>query len=124
MNWVITFLAGFLSGLFGAMGLGGGGVLLIYLTLFAGMEQLQAQGVNLLFFIPIGTVATIIYAIKKKIKWKTVLIFATLGIVGSGFGTYISKLLGGTLLSKLFGGALILTGVWQLFSRQKEKPVV
>ncbi len=124
MNSIITFLAGFLSGMFGAMGLGGGGVLLIYLTLFAGMEQLQAQGVNLLFFIPIGTVATIIYAIRKQIKWKTVLIFACLGIAGSAGGTYISSLLGGTLLSKLFGGALILTGIWQLFSRQKEKPVV
>ncbi len=118
MNGIITFAAGFLSGMFGAMGLGGGGVLLIYLTLFAGVEQLQAQGINLLFFIPIGTAATIIYAIKKQINWKTVLIFAALGVLGSAGGTYLSGLLGGTLLSKLFGGALILTGLWQLFSRQ------
>lgn len=124
MNWLLTFAAGFLSGMFGAMGLGGGGVLLIYLTLFTGMEQLKAQGVNLLFFIPIGTAATIIYAIKKQIKWKTVLIFAGLGILGAAGGTMLSGMLGGKLLSKLFGGVLILAGLWQLFSRQKEKPVV
>ena len=50
MIW--TVLAGLLSGALGAMGLGGGGVLVIYLTLAAQMEQTTAQGVNLLLFIP------------------------------------------------------------------------
>lgn len=120
MNWIVTFAAGFLSGMFGAMGLGGGGVLLIYLTLFAGVEQLKAQGINLLFFIPIGTVATVIYAWKKQIKWKTVLIFALLGILGSAGGSLLSGMLGSHMLSKLFGGVLVFAGLFQFFSRQKQ----
>ena len=52
MSYFWAALAGTLSGVIGAMGLGGGGVLIIYLTLFLGMEQGIAQGVNLIFFIP------------------------------------------------------------------------
>ena len=69
---IIALLAGLLSGIIGAMGLGGGAVLIIYLTLFAETKQLQAQGINLLFFIPIALVAVLIYSKKKQIKWKTV----------------------------------------------------
>ena len=49
MIWDI--IAGLLSGIIGAMGLGGGAVLLIYLSLIKGTDQLKAQGINLLFFI-------------------------------------------------------------------------
>ena len=39
------------------MGLGGGTVLLIYLSLSAQVPQLTAQGINLLVFIPTAAVA-------------------------------------------------------------------
>ena len=38
-----AWIAGFLSGMLGAMGLGGGSVLILYLTLSASVEQLQVQ---------------------------------------------------------------------------------
>ena len=68
----VALLAGLLSGIIGAMGMGGGAVLIIYLTLFASVEQLTAQGINLIFFIPIGITAILIYAKKGKIKWNCV----------------------------------------------------
>ena len=67
---IAALLAGLFSGIIGGMGLGGGAVLIMYLAVFTDTSQLKAQGINLLFFIPIGTLAVIIYAIKKKIKWK------------------------------------------------------
>ena len=45
-----ALLAGLFSGIIGGMGLGGGAVLIIYLTVFKNTEQLRAQGINLLFF--------------------------------------------------------------------------
>ena len=51
MSTVIPIIAGFLSGLIGSMGFGGGGVLIIYLVVFANIPQLQAQGINLIFFV-------------------------------------------------------------------------
>ena len=69
MNWT-ALAAGLLSGIIGAMGLGGGAVLIIYLSVFTDMPQLKSQGINLLFFIPIAAAAVAVYGFKKQIKWK------------------------------------------------------
>ena len=115
------FIAGLLSGIIGAMGLGGGAVLLIYLTLFKDVGQLKAQGINLLFFIPIATVSVIIYAFKKQIKWKTVLLFSAFGLLGAAAGATISSLMEGRLLGKLFGGILVIMGIVQAVSAMRQK---
>ena len=65
MNLIGAAVAGFLSGVFGAMGLGGGGVLIIYLTGIVNTEQALAQGINLLFFIPCAIVAVFMHAKKS-----------------------------------------------------------
>ena len=78
---ISALLAGLLSGILGSMGLGGGGVLIIYLTLFTDTEQLTAQGINLLFFIPTAIIAVVIYSIRKEIKWKMSLTIALFGIL-------------------------------------------
>ena len=115
------FIAGLLSGIIGAMGLGGGAVLLIYLTLFKDVGQLKAQGINLLFFIPIATVSVIIYAFKKQIKWKTVLLFSAFGLLGAAAGATVSSLMEGRLLGKLFGGILVIMGIVQAVSAMRQK---
>ena len=46
LDILVSFLIATLSGL----GIGSGGLLVIYLTLLDGMPQLRAQGVNLVFF--------------------------------------------------------------------------
>ena len=115
MIWGI--LAGFLSGIIGAMGLGGGGVLLIYLAAFMGVQQLKAQGINLLFFIPIGTISVIIYAIKKQIQWKKVIPFALFGLAGAVIGFFLSKFLGAEITGKVFGGLLVFLGLKEIFKK-------
>lgn len=116
---VSALIAGFLSGIIGAMGLGGGAVLIIYLSIFTSTEQLTAQGINLLFFIPIGTLAVIIYSIRKQINWKTIMPLAFGGIIGSVSGIFIAKFLGGNMTAKLFGAFLILLGLKELFFFKK-----
>lgn len=112
-----ALLAGLFSGILGAMGLGGGGVLIIYLSLFTNTKQLTAQGINLLFFIPIGLLALIIYSIKKQIKWKITLKFAFWGLLGTALGLLLTNLLGGEITGKIFGGLLILIGIMEIFKR-------
>ena len=53
MSWVWIALASVVSGGLGAMGLGGGGILLLVLV-WAGWPQLAAQGINLLMILPVG----------------------------------------------------------------------
>lgn len=117
---LVALLAGLFSGIIGAMGLGGGAVLIIYLSLFTDTPQLKSQGINLLFFIPTAIAAVIVYALKKQIKWKTVLKVALWGLLGAAVGIYFADLLGGELTSKLFGGLLVIMGVIEIFGK-KEK---
>lgn len=117
MKWA-ALLAGLFSGIIGAMGLGGGAVLIIYLALFTDIPQLKAQGINLLFFIPAATLAVIVYAVKKQIKWKTVLKVALWGLLGAAVGIYFADILGGKLTSKLFGALLVVMGLPQIFSKK------
>ena len=52
MVWEIV--GGLIGGLVGGMGMGGGTLLIPILTLLAGFKQLEAQGINLISFIPIS----------------------------------------------------------------------
>ena len=113
-----ALLAGLFSGIIGGMGLGGGAVLIIYLSVFKDIEQLKAQGINLLFFIPIALVAVIIYALKKQIKWKLTIPIAIGGILGAAGGFFLTDIIGGNFTAKLFGGFLILLGINEIFSKQ------
>ena len=49
---LLPFLCGLGAGILSAWGVGGGTLLLLVMTLFLGVEQTTAQGINLLFFLP------------------------------------------------------------------------
>lgn len=121
MEIVWTALAAFLAGIFSSMGMGGGGILIIYFSIFTTIPQITAQGINVLFFIPIAAFSVIVYHIKGLIEWKTALPFAALGVLSSFAGSYIATLIDGNILSKMFGILLLLMGVRQLFSKNKSK---
>lgn len=119
MSYVWMAIAAVLSGALGSMGLGGGGVLIIYLTLGAGLSQRAAQGVNLLLFIPCAAVALCIYWKKGLIHWKTALLAAAFGLMGAAAGTFLSGVLDAGILRKIFAVMLLVIGVKELLGRVK-----
>lgn len=122
MNVIYQIIAGAAAGLVGGMGLGGGTVLLIYLNLFTQNSQLTAQGINLIFFVPVGLTAVIIYAIKKQIKPKVLLFALPFGVAGSLLGSYITSLFNENLLRGAFAVFLIFLGLKELFVKAPKKP--
>ena len=117
LNAIIAVLSGFL----GAIGVGGGSVLIIYLTLFLSMPQLKAQGINLLFFIPCSLVGLIFHIKNKLIDFKLavpLILFGLLGVVG---GFLLNQIMDETIIRKVFGAFIIIIAVYQLFSVWKEK---
>lgn len=118
---ITALLAGLLSGIAAAMGLGGGAVLIIYLNLFTSTKPLKAGGINLLFFVPIALLAVTVYAFKGQIKWKTVITLSLFGLLGAAVGFGLAGLIGGKLLSRIFGGLLIFMGLKETFSKGIEK---
>ena len=111
--------AGIVSGILGAMGMGGGGVLVIVLTVFCGYEQTLAQGINLIFFVPCAVVAIIIYSYKKLIDWKIAIPFSIMGCIGAVIGSYMTSYFDNKTLSVIFGIMLLVIGLKELFSKTK-----
>ncbi len=121
MDWLISAVAGVMSGLIGAMGMGGGGVLIIYLNLFTDIPQSTAQGINLLFFLPTAVLAVLYYSKKKLIEWKIALPFAGMGIIGTIIGCFLCGRFDNGMLSKIFGVLLLVMGVGGLFRKEKSE---
>lgn len=117
---IAALLAGLFSGLIGSMGLGGGAVLIIYLALFTETEQLRAQGINLIFFVPIALCAVIVYAIKKQIEWKAVLKTALFGLLGAFFGSFLTGFFGQEITVKIFGALLVIMGVKEVLAKSEK----
>lgn len=109
-----VILSSFLSGLLGAMGFGGGSVLIIYLTSFLGLVQKQAQGINLVFFIPIALLSVFMYRKENLLKLKNILPIMIPAVIGSFIGSFLLHYIPGETAGKMFGVLLTLMGIRQL----------
>lgn len=116
-GWLYPTLAGLLAGMAGAMGLGGGSVLLLYLTLIAGVSQLTAQGINLMFFLPCA-LASALFSLKAGlIDKKQALLGIAVGLPGAVAGCVLAGWLGGDWLRTLFGVYMLALGLRELLRK-------
>ncbi len=113
-------LAVILSAAVSAMGLGGGGVLIMYLTLVRDVPQLQAQGINLLFFIPCAIAAICIYGKRKMLRKDIVLPMIFGGLIGVFLGSVLLYRIDTKYISILFACFLIAVGTITLFGKTKK----
>ena len=121
MSWLIAFAAGAATGVLSAFGIGGGSLLLIYLTAFAGVSQQAAQGINLLYFLPAAAAALPAHH-KNGLLEKGVILPAILAGLGTAAAAaWLSNGLDTGLLRKLFGVFLLYIGVTQLVKRDEKK---
>lgn len=118
---MINAIVGFLSGVIASMGLGGGFVLLIWLTLFEDIAQRTAQGINLLFFLPVAVLSVIMHLRAGLINKKLVLSMIPGGILGAILGTLGSQVMGNDLLRKLYAIFLLAFGLRELFAKPQQK---
>lgn len=118
---IAVIISSLLSGVLGSMGFGGGTVLILYLTLVAGTEQKQAQGINLVFFLPCAVLSVIYYSKKGIINIKQILPYVFFGITGALFGYTLLDKIPSAFLSKAFGVFLIFLGLKDLFLLKKNK---
>lgn len=113
---VVSTLLGFLSGL----GIGGGSLLILWLTLVLKMDHTAARALNLLFFIPSALVACLFRWHRGDLNWKSVLPAVISGCIAAFCFSLLSANMNLDLLKRLFGGLLILTGLREIFFKQKK----
>ena len=111
---IFTVIASFVIAVLSGMGVGGGGLFVVFLALFTETPQLAAQGINLLFFLFSSGSAVCVHLSKRKIFGTAVLIMASFGIIGALAGTALSSIIKQTLLRKIFGVMLVISGILSL----------
>lgn len=117
-----AFAAGVLTGVLSGFGVGGGTLLLVYMTLVAGLEQQLAQGINLLYFLPAGLMALPAHVKNGYIEKSALVPCIGAGLVCAAGAAWAATSMDTAVLRKCFGGFLILIGLWELMGkRRKEK---
>ena len=79
----LPILCGLGTGILSAWGVGGGTLLLLCMTLFLGVDQRQAQAVNLLFFLPTAAAGLLIHRKNGYLDAPTVKTAAPPGVLAA-----------------------------------------
>jgi len=121
LNWLLPFGVGAAVGVLSGFGIGGGTILLVYLTAVAGVEQHLAQGINLLYFIPAAVLALPSHRKHGLIEKKALLPAISAGLVCAGAAAWVSSGMDTAVLRKVFGAFLVVVGAAQLFGGKGRK---
>lgn len=111
----VAIVLGFLAGL----GVGGGSLLMLWLTTVLNIDYAVAKTVNLLFFLPTALIATLFHKKQGSINFRKVTPGIICACIASAVFSYMGAHMDTHLLKKLFGGILIFTGLRELFYRPR-----
>ncbi|MBR7161157.1 MAG: sulfite exporter TauE/SafE family protein, partial [Clostridia bacterium] len=113
-EFLIIFLIAALAGL----GVGGGGLYTLYLTLCQNVPQLEAQGVNLVFFIVSAGTSLLFHLHKRRFNFPLIALVTAFGIPGALLGSFLTSVINTAFLSKIFGAFLAVCGISAFFSKK------
>ena len=114
----VTLLVGTLLGFLTGLGIGGGSLLILWLTMVLGMDPLTARGINLLFFIPAALIACVFRWKQKKLNLPRILPAIIAGCAAAALCAWWSESLDIELLKKAFGFVLIGAGLRELLYKE------
>ncbi len=106
-------IIGLISGIVSGMGMGGGTILITFLTCFFGVNQLIAQASNIIFFIPTSIIASIVNIKNHILKWRVAIPLTISGIIGAIGGSIVANKIDVNFLRKGFAIFIILIAIYQ-----------
>lgn len=118
MMWGVVAI-GFCAGIISGMGIGGGTILIPALLFLTEINQQQAQGVNLLYFIPTAIAALVMHRKNGTLEMKTAKPLAAFGFFGAIAGALLAVSMQSEGLKRLFGGFLLLMGLREIVQKKK-----
>ena len=118
MNIFLTILFGFIAGVVGGMGMGGG-TFLIPLFQFLNYGQKSIQAANLISFLPMAVVALVFHFKNKLVKTKGVWWITVPALVFSVVGALLTNNAKPEFLKICFGLFFLIMGGVQLFQSLK-----
>lgn len=117
---MVEIIVGIISGILSGLGVGGGTLLIILLTVFMGINQKMAQGANLIFFIPTSIVSIVVNLKEKNINIKLAIVLSVYGSIGALIGANLGKNIDVEILRKIFAFFLFIVAVYEIYSIYQE----
>lgn len=111
----VTLIVGTALGFLSGLGIGGGSLLIIWLTAILHMDPMAARGINLLFFIPSAVVACIFRIRRGSLKLQPLIPAMLAGCLAAAIFSWISTIIDVEISKKLFGVILVAAGIRELF---------
>ena len=118
-EWLLPFLCGLGASIISAWGVGGGTLLLLVMTLFLGVDQRTAQGINLLFFLPTAASALVCHAKGGYLDKPTLKTAVPAAVAAALVGAWAATAVDVEVLRKPFGIYLLFSGVSLLWPQKK-----
>ena len=119
MSFLPSAIVGSVLGFLTGMGIGGGSLLILWLTLVLGYDQSVAREINLLFFLPASAVCCIFRLRQGKLHLRLCLPAMISGCITATLAAWIATVTVTALLRKPFGILLLATGLREILYRPK-----
>lgn len=119
-DWLLPLAVGVATGVLSGFGVGGGTLLLVYMTVFAGLDQHLAQGINLLYFLPAGLMALPAHLKNGYVEKPALLPAIGAGLACAAIAAWVAMALDVSLLRKCFGGFLTVVGLMELLGKKRK----
>lgn len=113
-------IIGMVSGIVAALGMGGGTILVLLLSLFTNLGQHLIQGTNLVVFVPTSITAIYMNVKNKTIDYHLSILIIIFGIIGAIIGSLISFKIESDSLKKYFGIFLIFIAIFESYTFFKQ----
>jgi len=117
---MLAVIFGTISGIVTGLGMGGGTILILLLSLFMNLEQHIAQATNLVFFIPTSIAAILTNLKQKNIDLKLAMKISAFGIIGAIIGAVISNNMSSEKLKKYFAIFILIIALHEIYQLYKE----
>lgn len=119
-SFPIAIFAGVVLGYLAGLGVGGGSLLILWLTLALGMDSGTASTINLMFFITAAGAVSIFRWKNGTLHFKKILPAIIAGSICAALVCLLARQIDSGLIEKLFGGLLILIGLRELCYRPRK----
>lgn len=118
-QYILPVIVGAAMGALAGCGVGGGTLLLLYMTTLGKVSFAHAKWINLLFFTVTAVIALISHIKNKLIDYRATIICSICGIATALPAAFFAQTLKEGALSKIFGVLFIIAGIRELFAKEK-----
>lgn len=117
---LLTVFVGLVLGFLAGLGIGGGSLLILWLTLCVGTEPITARAINLMFFLTAAGSVSIFRLKNGNLQFKSILPAVVSGCIAAAIGSWLGTWIDQSVLKKIFGGLLLITGLREMFYRPRK----